>query len=203
METHYTLQAGQIFTIFFIMLGPLRLVSPYSAVSMSLAQEDRQMFAIKTASIAALILILAGFLGSQLLEKWHIDPATLLLAAGFLFFLSAIRPLISSEEKTKEVITDKSPASIALNLVVSPYGLATVIVLFSISQDPKRDFTIISCLLGVMILDLIYMAFSKPKVDGKKSVFSQSLSVIFATMQFALSLQIIIMSLRTIGIIEK
>src|ERR1043165_2635346 len=159
MKTHYVFQAGQIFTMFLIMLGPVRLFSHFGAVSASLNPQHRWPFAIKTASISALILILAGFLGARILESWQIDPATLLLVAGFLFLLSALHPLMLPEEKEKP-LTDISPASVALNLVISPYGLAAVIVLFSISREAVRYFTIIGCILTVMILNLLVMALS-------------------------------------------
>ena len=195
----YTVKAAQIFTLFFIMLGPLRVIGPFALATGNMGQSEKSTLAIKIGIIATVTLLIGGFIGSKLLVSWRIQPPVLLIAAGVIFFLVALAPLIHQEQThPQKFATDTSPTDLALQIVVSPYGMAAVIVLISLSHDMKRLFTIIGCLLMVMLLDVLTMAFIKPNNEKNKSVLMKIVGAALGTLQLALALQIIVDGLRGI-----
>lgn len=198
--THYLLQAGQMFTIFFIMLGPLRLPNAFAVATAGLTHHDKNQLSIKAGLLFFVGLIVAGYLGSRILLSWEISPATLTLAAGILFLIPALSSLL---KRTKEITPEKvdlSPSGIATRLLISPHGLAAVIVLFTMGHDKKRFITIIGCLAAIGVLNILFMVFSKPAGE-KESMLKVMLKTTLGTLQFALSLQIIYSSLQWLKVI--
>lgn len=198
MDSPYILNAGQIFTFFFIMLGPLRFKDAYSKVLLSYDASARTNLAWKSGLIATLTLVIGGYIGSMLIVKWKISHPVLLLAAGIIFFVTIYKHLFSSKTEFAELFIEKpSPMDIALHMILSQYGLAVVILLMSFSHDNKRLLTIVMCLIAVMILNILTMIFSKPSV--KKSVLNL-FEPIIGTLQFALSIQMIVIGINMIGV---
>jgi multiple antibiotic resistance protein len=195
IHPHYLLPAGQIFTIIFIMLGPLRLPESFATATAGLNHHDKNQLSLKAGLLSFFALIAAGFIGSRVLKSWEISPATLTLAAGILFLISALPPLIN---RTKEVTPEKldlGPASISTRLLISPHGLAVVIVLFTMAHDKTRIFTITGCLAAIEVMNVLYMSFIKPSGE-KPSMVKMMLKTTLGTLQFALSLQIIYTSIQ-------
>lgn len=189
MNTEYTLQGSQIFTLLFIMLGPLRL----------LGGPVRQAgIAIKAGLISTLALLLGGFIGSQLLIKWNVQTEILILAAGILFFVMALKPLTQAKESEIETAKTSTPVDIAMKLIISPYGMATVTVLIALSHDLKRLMVIAFSVIAVMILNILTLAYSKKKSNSNSSVVTKILGAGLGTLQLALALQIINDALRRI-----
>lgn len=202
MAHDYLIDPGKIFTIFFIMLGPLRFVDTYSVLTKDVPAEQRKMLALKTGLIAILALLIAGLLGAKLISSWNVMPTVLLLSVGVIFFVVAVAPVLRGEVKILGKLDSISPDELALHLVITPYGMAALIVLLSVAQDLQSMFIILGCLILVMIINVLFMAFKKPGSDTQKSLFSKIVSSVLGTMQFALAIQIIISSLNALGIIS-
>lgn len=198
MDSPYILNAGQIFTFFFIMLGPLRFKDAYSKVLTQFEEEERKKLAWKIGGITTLTLVIGGWLGSLLLIKWKISHPVLLLAAGILFFVAIFKHLFSTKPEFQELFKSKPNAiDIALHMTMSQYGLAVVILLMSFSHNISRILTILMCLFAVMIINILTMIFSKPST--KQSPL-RILEPIIGTLQFALSIQMIVIGVNMIGV---
>jgi multiple antibiotic resistance protein len=198
MDSPYILNAGQIFTFFFIMLGPLRFKDAYSKVLLNFDESERSKLAWKIGAITTLTLVIGGYVGSMLLIKWKISHPVLLLAAGILFFVAIFKHLFSTKPEYEELYIEKPNAiDIALHLILSQYGLAVVILLMSFSHDNSRILTILMCLFAVMILNILTMIFSK--ATQKKSAL-RIFEPIIGTLQFALSIQMIVIGVNMIGV---
>jgi multiple antibiotic resistance protein len=201
-EDIYAIHTELIFTLFIVMLGPFRLLDQFPELTLRLERKQKQILALKTGFIAMITLIIGGFIGSKLLEKWGVPPPVLLLAGGIIFFLVAIVPFLSTSSMPPENQVSLNPQDIALSVVITPYGMAAVIVLFSTSHSTTRLLTIIGCLVGVMLLNMIIMAFNKSEKDKKKSLLVKILTGVLAPLQFSLVLHVIIGSLKALGIIH-
>lgn len=200
-EHHYGIGMGQIFTVFFVMLGPEKLLSPYYQMTASLTQVERRKLGLRAGLTAFLILVLGGFIGAKLLTQWSIEPAVLVLGAGILFFLVALNPLLRHESP---VVYSQSASAqdIAFNHIVSPYGLAAVIVLFSTSQDLNRFLVIIGCLGLIMLINILFMTFGKEKEEKEKSMLLKTVTNVLKTLQLAHAIDIILLSLNGLGILN-
>lgn len=88
---------------------------------------------------------------------------------------------------------------LAFPTIVTPYGVAAVIVFMTLTPDFTTRSEIFLVLLGLMLLDLVAMLFAKPilKYAGMPL---QLLGTVLGITQVALGLQIIVMGLRGLGL---
>jgi small neutral amino acid transporter SnatA (MarC family) len=76
--------------------------------------------------IAAVIAVAGGFLGRALLESWGIPVFVLRLTAGLILFVVAFHaPAVSTGPASER----PTAAKLVFPLVLTPYGIAAVIVL--------------------------------------------------------------------------
>ena len=200
MNTEYLLDAGQMFTLFFVMLGPFRFKDQYARVAMHIPENERKMFAVQTVLMSCAILILGGYFGSVLMDKWNITQPVLLLAGGVLFFVAALKHIIQPESDFAEFGQSVAlkPDNVALRMIFTPYGLAAVIILISTSNTKLRLLTVLACLLAVMILNMLFMLYSKPGTGGEQSFVSKIFSPLLGTLQFALAIQMMVWGITNI-----
>lgn len=199
---NYELQAAQIFTVMFIMLGPFRLLGQVSNFMVHLGPSKRVQMSVKVGIISTLALLIGGYVGSLLLANWHVQTEILMLAAGIIFFVMALKPLTQSTPKDLNLSDSTSPVDMALRIIISPYGMATVIVLIAVSHDFKRTLVIAGCVVIIMLLNILILAFSKMKPNSNFSLITKIITAGMGTLQLALALQIINNALTDLKIIE-
>lgn len=198
MDSPYILNPMQIFIFFLIMLGPMRFKAAYAKSLTKIDPKDKSKMAWKIGAITTATLLIGGYLGSRLLVKWQISHSVLLLAAGILFFMSIFRRFFGNTTEFDRVDFEHPEAlDIALHMVISQYGLAVVILLMSFSQDNSRLLSIVMCLLAVMSLNVLTMIFTRPFT---KKILAYILEPILGTLQFALSIQMIVIGLNMTGV---
>ena len=197
----YLLTVGQIFTLFFVMIGPLRLIGPFTQATLPLKSFELKKLATSATLIATVSLIVSGVLGSKLLSNWHIEAPVMLLAGGIVFFLAALRPLIANSKPHKsmsEKNVSLKPQDVALELELTPYGMATIIVLMSVSTDSSRIITIFACLLTIMLLNALCMMFGRQILHFIGTLPMRILGAALGVLQLGLATEIIIKSINSL-----
>ena len=71
-------------------------------------------------------------------------------------------------------------------IVLTPYGIATVIALLAATKDTQRIEVIIALLVGVMVLNLLAMLFARRVMHGVTVVVLQLVGAVLAVLQVAL-----------------
>jgi multiple antibiotic resistance protein len=195
---NYMLSVSQIFTLFFIMLGPLRLIIPFSEITHDLDRSQRTDIALKSCGIALLSLFVGAVIGKALLFNWHVEVPVMMLATGIVFFLSGLIPLIYRAKPSANPAAVKvaDPGSIAFNLMITPFGMGAAIVLMASSQSWSRSLIILLCILGNILLDLLIMIYSGDLLKKNHRIGMQVLSISLGILGVALGLEIIVQSLR-------
>ena len=85
--------------------------------------------------------------------------------------------------------------------VVTPYGIAALIVLLANSPDMQRTWLILAILLGVMVLNLLAMLFARKLMGGITAMVLRILGAVLGVLQVALALTMIVRALREIGVL--
>jgi multiple antibiotic resistance protein len=198
---------GEIFTLFFVTLGPEKVIGPF-------AQQTRALEPAALRGRAARIRALAVRCGSGRLFRpppraslAHLDAG----AADFngvIFFLVALRSCSRSTEPPRDAAPPPLPAepmAAALKLtfptVVTPYGIAGLIVLLAATADTVREEMIFGTLLVVMVLNLLAMLFARAIVQGALLLALRLLGAVLGVMQVALAMQIMLQGLESLGIV--
>jgi multiple antibiotic resistance protein len=201
----YVVGAGEIFTLFFVTLGPLKLLGPYAKLTRGLDRTSRRQLALRAIVIAALAALAGGFLGTRLLISWHIPTVVALLAGGLVLLLVALRLVLEQyapppAEPAGAQAPPPSPFLIAFPGIVTPYGMAVVIVLLAGSLDAPRTLLILEMLAVVLALDLLAMWFA-PVIVRTSGWLLQILGAVLGVMQIALAIRFILFALQHLGLL--
>jgi small neutral amino acid transporter SnatA (MarC family) len=204
-DTDYALGVQKLFTLFFVTLGPIKLLGPFARATAMLTGAELRAMALRAAAIAALIAIAGGFLGRALLESWDIPVFALRLTAGLILFVVAFRLVMQHYDPPAPNLAPgpvERPTAMKLvfPMVLTPYGIAAVIVLLALSHEAERTGAIVAVLLAVMLLNLLAMAFVRP-ILGALAPVLQAVGAVLGVLQLALAVQIILTALRGLGML--
>jgi multiple antibiotic resistance protein len=87
-------------------------------------------------------------------------------------------------------------------MLLTPYGIAAVIALLASSPDSARTAMIVGFVFVVMLLNLLAMLFARRILVGPMVIVLQVLGAVLAVLQVALAVQIILMGLRSLGVLQ-
>jgi multiple antibiotic resistance protein len=198
---------AELFMIFFVMLGPLKLLGPFVARTRGLEESAARQIAWWTFVMACAAIVIGGLLGRSMLTNWRVSIPALRLTGGIIFFLVALRQLLEQYQPAPAADPEPLPASpfaaaseLVFPMVLTPYGVAAVIALLAASPDTTRTATILGLVLLVMLFNLGAMWVARRILVGFAIVVLQILGAVLAVLQVALSVQIIVDALRSLGI---
>ena len=200
----YVLDLAGVFTLFFIMLGPLKLLGSYAQSTVGLAPEQNRRLALKVIALATVSAVLGGLLGAGMLEKWHVTTDVLQIAAGLIFLLVALKSVMQQYAPAagapQQAAAPPTAASLVFPMVLTPYGIAALILLLSLSTEITRTLWIVAIVLGVMLLNLLAMIYVRA-ILPRFALFLRILGAILGVLQVALALQIMVVGLNSLGIL--
>lgn len=200
--TRYVLGPSELFTLFFVMLGPLKILVPFAQFNKDADTHTLRKNAIQATIIATISVLIGGFLGNVMLGNWHISPEALLLAAGLIFLLVALAGVLSQYNAPPAATPERNIFRFVFPTVVSPYGVAAVIALLALTTEKSRMLLVVGMVLFVMLLNFLAMVFVRPILKAGLAPL-QVLGAVLGVLQVALALQIILMSLHRLGIIPS
>lgn len=192
---------SQVFTFFFITLGPLRLLGPFAKVTRGYDEDTVRRFAIIGAIIATIALIVAALLGSVVLQKWHVSIGALSIAGGIVLLCVALPTVLGRPNDggppATGAVPEQRPEADASRLVVpaiiTPYGVAVLIIFVTLM--PERTLPILGLLVLVMVLDLLAMIFAR-QILRTLGAALRIFGMILGVLQVALAVQIIFYGVR-------
>jgi multiple antibiotic resistance protein len=198
---------GAVFTLFFITLGPIKIVGPFAQVTRDMDEAKMKAIAVRTFAIALIAAIGGGFLGAVLVDNWQISLAAVTLAGGVIFFLIGLRLILEQYQPSRAAPPplQGEPMAVALRhafpTVVTPYGIAAVIALLANSPDARRTAIIVAMVFGVMVTNLLAMLYVRRIMGGITVLVLQILGAVLGVLQVALAVQIMIRGLRMLGVL--
>jgi multiple antibiotic resistance protein len=202
------LDASQILTLFFVTLGPFKILGPFLRQTRHLDEGIARSLALRVFLISVVSVLVGAFLGSLLLEKWNISIPALLIAVGIIFFLVALRMVLAQYESDQHAPAplpeDPWAASLRLTFptVLTPYGVASVIALVALAAgDPRRVGMILALALLVLAIDLAAMIFARKIMRGVALLVLQIMGAVLGVLQVALSVQIVLRALQELGVL--
>jgi multiple antibiotic resistance protein len=198
---------GQMFTFFFLMLGPIKILGPFAQITRKADAALTRRIAIRAFLYSCAALVLAVVIGEEFLRKFNIRVPVLAIAAGIILFLVALRAVLEQfdmdpDATPKQYEPDMRYAAspLAFPTIVTPYGVATVIVCMALTPDYLDKVGIYSVLLGLMVVNLVAMLFARPILK-----YLQMPLMLFGTVlgiiQVALGLSITLRGLQNAGFI--
>ena len=201
MSENYIIGAGQIFTLLFVMLGPLKMLGPYAKATHTLSPEKLRSVSLKATVIALISLLIGGYIGKFLLGNWGIPLSVLELTSGVVFLIMALIIIFIPRKEEPAGVkanseTEVRPPAVAFSMIVTPYGVAVVIALLAASVSLHRTLLILGLLVFVLFLDLLAMLYIRQLMGKTGTMIMQMLGAVLAVLQAALAVQMIILALK-------
>lgn len=206
--SHWSL--GEAFTFLFVALGPLNVIGPFATLTDGRGTAFKRGIAFRSFLVAMIALVFAATLGAKTLQTWGISVGALLLAAGVILFLVALQPVLAGySPRGGRVQTAVVPAlseselafsPLAFPTIVTPYGLALLILLFTLYPLTSGGLGILAIASFVLALDLMVMlcsdAFAKiPFLKPGLNI----LGCVMGVLLIALGVQAVADGLRLLG----
>jgi len=202
--------AAEIFTIFFITLGPLKILGPFVQRTRDLGEPELRKVAMWCFILATVAAVAGSAMGRILAANWHVSIATMAITAGVIFFLVALRQLLAGYEPPQAPVAPTPlparPIAAATTLlfpvVLTPYGIAAVIVLLAANREVERIGLIVGLLVLVMVLNLLAMLYARRILTGVTIIILQILGAILGVLQVGLAIEFMVFGLRGLGVLE-
>jgi multiple antibiotic resistance protein len=140
------------------------------------------------------------------LRNFGVSLNVLALTGGLVFSVVAFRTIL---EQFQAVPKDKPEAEtlslnsavlrLAFPTIISPYGIAAVIIFAAIASDASTQVAIFSLALSVLFMDLVAMLLARPLLKWLGAPLL-ILNAVLSIIQLAFGVQIIITTLASIGL---
>jgi len=203
---------GDVFTFLFLTLGPLKILGPFATMTRGRDATFKRQLAVQGIVIAVIALFAAATIGAKLLNKWGISVGALLMTAGVILFMVALRSVLeqyapqSRPEAPATAAVDASPTTLAFSplafpTIVTPYGVAVLVLMVTFCQGHIAAVLQVLGVAGfVLVLDLLAMLsadriFRTPFVAPVLGIVGAVLGVL----QVALGVQAVMTGLRLLG----
>lgn len=207
--SHWSL--GEAFTFLFVALGPLNVIGPFGTMTQGRGAAFKRGLAFQAFLVATIALLFAATLGAKTLQAWGISVGALLFAAGAMLFLVALQPVLAGYRQRRAQATVSADVAatseselalspLAFPTIITPYGLALLILLFTLYPLASGGLWILAIAAFVLALDLLAMLctdllvkvpFIKPGLD--------ILGCVMGVLLIALGVQAVADGLRLLG----
>jgi multiple antibiotic resistance protein len=197
-----------IFTIAFVLLGPIRLIAPFARLTRGRTLAYHRSAALWGALFAILICAFVMLAGGGLVEKYGLSLPALQLSAGLILLLSALGTIFPGGEQPEPPAEGITPLKLAISplatpTIVPPVGVAAILICVMIApQKPDRYQSLALALGAIMALDFLVMFFNDRilRVPGLLPVL-QLLGGVLIVVQVALAFDTILLALRALGVV--
>lgn len=186
------------------MLGPFKIIAPFAKITRNATPLLSRKIAFHAIIYSCIALLLAGILGERILSKYGIPLSILALAGGIILFLVALQgiiqqftPLEAHEENAMEPSLKMAMNPLAFPTIVTPYGIAAVIVFLSLCPDLNSRLNVAAIVIGIMGLNLIVMLVT-PYIFKYLAIILPILGAVLGIVQVAMGLLIIYNQLKTL-----
>ena len=206
-ETTSLIGFGAIFTLFFVTLGPLKILGPFAQLTRETDEATMRQIAVRAFVLALIAVVAGGFGGRTLLENWGISAAAMLLSGGIIFVLVGLNLVLEQYQPTHPVLPSLPAAPMAaamritFPIVVTPYGIAALIVVLTDSPDVARTGAVLALLLAVMVLNLLTMLSARRIMGGVTVMALQIIGAVLGVLQVALAIDMILRALRELALL--
>jgi multiple antibiotic resistance protein len=186
----------QTFAFLFLMLGPFKIIGPFAKITQGADKKLTGQIAIRAIIFSSVALIFAAVLGQRILSNFEIPIPILAISAALVLFLVALLNIIKQfstpSAHVENVIIptlDLAINPLAFPTIVTPYGIAAVIVFLALCSDLESKLLIGAMILGIMVLNLILMLITR-YIFKFLTIFLSVLGAILGIVQVALGIMI-------------
>jgi len=201
----------QVFALLFLMLGPFKIVGPFWKITQGADPAFVRRLALLATAFSSIALLLAAFIGERALDNFGVSLPMLALAGGIILFLNALQTTLQqfsvptaepapAGSHAPQAIPRLALSPLAFPTIVTPYGIAALVVFLALSPDVADRLQVAGVVLAIMLLNLAVMLLTRHIVRVLLVVLT-ILGAVLGVVQVALGLQIMFKALTTLGVL--
>jgi len=195
---------GKLLPLLFNMMGPIGLIPVFAAVTARMDVPTRKAVALRTVLFAATGVLLAVLIGEAILQSWGISNSSLVVAAGVILALTAVRSVLMTA--TTPAVPEDSPdpkatavRPLAFPTIVSPQGIGVVIIFTASLTTGAEKATVLAVAAAIIALDYGAMRIAHWFMAKVGMVPLMVLGAVFGVLQVALGVEMILDGLSLAG----
>jgi multiple antibiotic resistance protein len=145
--------------LLFTLMGPIAAMPLFAAATAGAERPLQRRIAIKAYLVALITLAIAVFVGSGVLSGWGVERASLIMAAGLILTITALRSIFGSghggADAAKAAPTEALAISpIAIPGLVTPMSVAVLVIFVSYFPATSDKLAVMAVAAMVMTLNL-------------------------------------------------
>jgi multiple antibiotic resistance protein len=196
-----------VFTIFFMLLGPIKLIPSFAGLTRGADARFKRDVAIRGVVIAAALCVFVALAGGALLGKYRISIDALRIAGGLVLLIAALQVIFhkaqpSSPGSGTPAAIQLAASPVAVPMIVPPAGVAAILIFMMLApQYPGMTQAVAICLATMMVLDFLVMYFIDQvmKTPGLMIVLTV-LGSVLVFVQACLAMQMFLAALKSLGV---
>ena len=202
-------QFSFVFTIFFMLLGPLKLIPSFAGVTRKADERFKRAVAIRAVAIATALCLFVVLAGETILGKYHISIDALRIAGGLVLLISTLQVIFQKATPSSPVsgtptLIQLAASPVAVPNIVPPAGVAAILIFMMLAQQyPGMMQAIVISLVVMMLLDFLVMYFIDKviKTSGLMIVL-MVLGSVLVFIQVCLAMEMMLSALKNLGVIH-
>lgn len=208
------MELAYVFTIFVLTLGPIKVIPAFAALVSDATPAQIRSVALRGIAWATGISLFIAFGVTRVQESWQVSLDAIRIAGGILLFMSAAAtigqvtrpaaPAAISAASTLDTAALRRAAfmPVAIPIIITPWGVVAILLFMRLAErEPEGTAGVVGILLLVMALNFLGMLFARWTMKTVGFATFQLLGWIFGIMQCGLAVQVVLISLRNLGII--
>jgi multiple antibiotic resistance protein len=201
-------QISYVFTIFFMLLGPVKLIPSFARATRGAADSFKRSVAIRGTAIAFALCVFVSVLGATLIGKYRISINAVRIAGGLVLLIAALQATFGKAQRARRGTAALSAiqlaaSPIAVPNIVPPAGVAAILVMMMLApQYPGMARAVLICLTIVMGLDFLVMYYIDRvlKTPGLTIVLTV-LGAVLLFVQICLAIQLMLVALEDLRVL--
>lgn len=194
-------------SLLFTLIGPLQLIPTFARMTAGTDARLRLRIALVAFATAALALSLAVFAGASAMAKAGTTPPALMLAGGLILLVTALRAMFApgssqGPQATAAPRLDAGVHPIAVPGIVTPVGVAVIIIFVSYFPDLQDKLTILTVVGVILVLNLVAMLSAHIIMAVIGSAPLIVLGAVFGVLQAAMGMQMLLSGVRAAGLVR-
>lgn len=192
-------------SLLFSMIGPIALLPGFATVTATAAPALRAKIALLAALVGLGTLAIAAFVGAGVMQSAGTSRSALIIAAGIILSLTALRNIFGTAAPAKPAADEPTIGlalmPIAIPGIVTPMGVAIVILFASYFPDFVDRLAIVGVIAAIMVANYAAMRVSHWFMRVIGAVPLLILGAIFGVLQAAMGIEMIMSGLKLSGFI--
>jgi len=195
-----------VFTVFFMLLGPIKLIASFSGLMREADVRFKRDVAIRGTVIAAALCVFVALTGESLLAKYRISIDAVRVSGGLVLLIAAlqaifVKPQASRPSPGTPTALQLAASPVAVPNIVPPAGIAAILIFTMLApQYPGMIQAVAICLAIILVLDFLVMYFIDlvVKTPGLM-IFLAVLGSVLVFVQVSLAIQMMLVALTHLG----